>query len=150
MTHPMTRSSPPRLAPLGVLLWWAATSSAMPFHTIAGAPYEADGPDAHELSPRPVGRGAHLGLERRLGLETCANDQCCKKELAPNNNFNAELTRCEQITYGDADKNCNQFRYKSGAPPRPTPPGPRMHTRCAAAPCARRSRAPRAMPRREE
>ena len=68
---PMTSGSPPRLAPLGMLLWWAATSSAMPLDTPAGAPYEADGPDAHKLSLQPVGRGAHLDFERRRATETC-------------------------------------------------------------------------------
>ncbi len=60
----MTRRTPPppRLASLGMLLW-AATSSAMPIDSPAGASNEADGPAAHELSLQPVGRGAGLGLE---------------------------------------------------------------------------------------
>ena len=53
----MTRSSPPHLASLGMLLW-AATSFAMLIDSPAGASNEADGLAAHELSLQPVGRGA--------------------------------------------------------------------------------------------
>ena len=64
MTHAMTSSALSRLAPLGMLLWLAAASLALPFHTSAGAPYEADGPAAHDLSLRPFGHGAHPDFER--------------------------------------------------------------------------------------
>ena len=59
MTPPTT--SP--LASFGMLLCWAATSSAMALDK-SGAPYEADGPAAHDLSLRPFGHGSHLDFER--------------------------------------------------------------------------------------
>ena len=141
MTHPMTPSSPSRLVPLGMLLW-CATPSALPLHTIADAPYETDGPAAHDLSLRPFGRGAHPDFER-MGAETCANAECCKVELG----VDTIKTNCEDITYKDAGRNCNKYTYKSGALP---PVRARVYTRVAAAPlCARRSRAPLAAPRRQ-
>ena len=81
MTHAMTSSALSRLAPLGMLLWLAAASLALPFHTSAGAPYEADGPAAHDLSLRPFGHGAHLDFERRVKQctadEKYGGEDCC-------------------------------------------------------------------------
>ena len=139
MTPPMTRASRPRLASLGMLVWWAATSSAMPPRTPAGAPHEADGPDAHKLSLQPVGRGAHLDFERRRATETCLdmdNDEnwCCKFHITRRN-----AQSCGDISYGQTHgpEKCHKFFYWNGAPP-PYPP----RTRCAAA-----REGSRAMPR---
>ena len=108
MTYPMTRSSPCRLAPLGVLLW-AATSSAVPLGTSAGAPYEADGPAVHEFSLQPVGRGTHPDFESFLQRkEWCSadgkrstkwgEDPCCEI-------FIGRMRKCEDITFGRAKGN---------------------------------------------
>ena len=126
MTPPMTRASRPRLASLGMLVWWAATSSAMPPRTPAGAPYEADGPDAHKLSLQPVGRGAHLDFERRRATTRCRDDgkhdgkACCHTHLS-----NVPIESCEGITYGGepknggAARNCHQFFYFKAFLPNP-------------------------------
>ena len=140
MTHPMTPSSPSRLVPLGMLLW-CATPSALPLHTIADAPYETDGPAAHDLSLRPFGRGAHPDFER-MGAETCANAECCKVELG----VDTYKTKCEDITYKDAGRNCNKYTYKSGA----LPPCARAYAHASRPPpCARGARGPHS-PRRAD
>ena len=102
----MTPLMTPPLASLGMLLWWAATSSAMPLDK-SGAPYEADGPDAHELSLQPVGRGAHLDFERQRATTTCGDNgwhdgqACCTRHIDRKNNAKS----CESLTYGDAGRN---------------------------------------------
>ena len=131
MTYPMTRSSPCRLAPLGVLLW-AATSSAVPLGTSAGAPYEADGPAVHEFSLQPVGRGTHPDFERFLQRkEWCSadgkrstkwgEDPCCEI-------FIGRMRKCEDITFGRAKGNCNKFFGLRGAL---CPPPPNVRRRVA-------------------
>ena len=117
----MTRASPPRLASLGMLVWWAATSSAMPPRTPAGAPHEADGPDAHKLSLQPVGRGAHLDFERRRA--TCSDEgmddagkECCHEEVED----------CSHKTYLEDGRNCHFYYRKWSALPPPT----HMHALC--------------------
>ena len=152
MTHAMTRSSPPRLAPLGVLLWWAATSSALPFHTIAGAPYETDGPAAHELSPRPVGHGADLGFERGTDMCTAEGDKngpnrekCCKEYISDHDI--GALRTCESYDHYDVGGNCHQLFYWNGTLPPPAHTHA-LRRRPVRAKCARHSRAPRAMSRR--
>ena len=121
----MTRSSPPRLASLGMLLW--ATSSAMPIDSSPSN--EADGPAAHELSLQPVGRGADLDLER-WKPKTCRGQQCCTN-LILNSVAKAyrgrDVERCEDITYDDAGRNCHKYFYRNRA----LPPRPRPRTRCA-------------------
>ena len=114
MTPPMARASPPRLASLGMLVWWAATSSAMPPRTPAGAPHEADGPDAHKLSLQPVGRGAHLDFERAT---TRCDDNgmherklCCASHITRRKKVHTktDAQSCGDITYGP-DQNCHKF-----------------------------------------
>ena len=111
----MTPLMTPPLASLGMLLWWAATSSALPLDK-SGALYEADGPAAHKHSLQPVRRGVRLQDFERT-TRTCTNVQgvgkydgqdCCTKQLG-------EGERCEDKTYGDAGKNCHKFFYLNGA-----------------------------------
>ena len=110
----MTPLMAPPLASLGMLLWWAATSSAMPLDK-SGALYEADGPAAHKLSLQPVRRGAHLQhFERtrtctvQLNVGKYDGQDCCTVQLNGGE-------RCEDKTYGDAGNNCHKFFYLNGA-----------------------------------
>ena len=139
MTPPMTRASPPRLASLGMLVWWAATSSAMPPRTPAGAPYEADGPDAHKLSLQPVGRSAHLDFERRRDT-TCSADG---EDAEENRCCHIKVDECSDYKYagseeyGGSERNCHMFyRVKKSAlfPPCRRRP---QHARVAPPPRAR-------------
>ena len=103
-----------------MLLWWAATSSAMPPDK-SGALYEADGPAAHKLSLQPVRRGVHLQHFERT--RTCTNGEydgqdCCTVQLDAGE-------RCEDKTYGNAGNNCHKFFYLNGAQYQPCRnPGP--------------------------
>ena len=106
------------LASLGMLLWWAATSSAMPLDK-SGALYEADGPAAHKRSLQPVRRGVHLQDFERT--RTCKNvegvgkydgQDCCTVPLD-------QGEQCEDKTYRDAGKNCHKFFYFNGAEYKP-------------------------------
>ena len=124
----MTRSSPPRLASLGVLLW-AATSSAMPIDTSIRTPNDADGPAAHELSLQPDGHGAYLDLEK-LGPKTCKGSDCCNIYIPFTDSYLAKsMKRCEDITYSYAGSNCHQYFYWNGAPCPPPCPPTRVHAR---------------------
>ena len=144
----MTRSSHPRLAPLGVLLW-AATSSALPLDASGGAPYEIDGPAAQERSLLPVRqheRGAHLDFERR-SAHTCEglryqNKDCCTVPIGN------DPAACGRYTYGRSGDNCHQYFYKNGAPPPRT--RARACTRVAPPSRARGARGPHAPCRAEE
>ena len=127
MTHPLASSSPPRLAPLGMLVWWAATSSALPLDTPPGTLHEADGPAAHELSLQPAGQGAHLDFERRRA--TCSGEGmdndgklCCL----------VEVKDCSDKTYLENGRNCHMYYRQWGA----LPP-PHAHARLAPPPRAR-------------
>ena len=124
----MARASPPRLASLGMLVWWAATSSAMPPRTPAGAPYEADGPDAHKLSLQPDGHGAHLDFERRRATTCDANGmhnqrKCCREPVGD----------CSEKMYLEHGENCHFYYREWGA----LPPPPPAHARPAPPPRAR-------------
>ena len=88
-----------------MLVWWAATSSAMPLDTPPGTLHEADGPAAHELSLQPAGHGAHLDFERRRVTKYCdaagnyERARCCDEIIGD----------CSEMTYDKSGNNCHKY-----------------------------------------
>ena len=120
-----------------MLVWWAATSFAVPLGMSASTPYEADGPAPHEVSLQPVPhqRATH-DFERATKKCTWEDQQhgvypgdgkpCCEfwlySGVCEDHTYASTGGNCHLLWYVDPDKGWADKNLNKGATDAPTPP----------------------------